>query len=96
MENQDTMESLPRDVVQKIVRFCGERDHQELAKTSNDLFGAVVMSKKRKLTNDTSLQWCAGEIVWASLGSYCFWPALILDAPKENGNIYSVNLTTFD
>lgn len=81
------MESIPPSLWLKIAQFCDGNDHQELAKSSK-LFQRAVekspMSKKRKRTNDEHLLWCAGEIVWASFGR-CFWPAMILDTPKQNG-----------
>lgn len=83
------MDTLPHPALTRIIAYCDERDRQALAQT-NSYFQSTVVAVcselgVRKRLYDEIADWQVGDLVWASMTGYRFWPALIANVSREDG-----------
>lgn len=77
--------------IESLAKLCNENDIKAISKAIPN-FRIVLSSlkmKDRRRSSEDNIGWEVGDIVWANLSGYRFWPALIGTTPQPDGKFNS-------
>lgn len=77
------MNSISESAIECLARHCNKNEIRELSKAIPNF--QIILSSLKMKERQEKIGWQVGDIVWANVTGYRFWPALIANTPQPNG-----------